>query len=413
MKKWPALALVGGLALSGAVTTNASAAAAPTNVQIRWADSSHQAIRLTWDETSAQPNRILLQAKEGDTPIREAWTAADAPNQMDIPASWSPSEYPRLWFSVAFGSQGDPETGPLTSSPQFDAQRPSPPQLVSAVPSGSSGLAVEWKAGPVTEDLTPNDPLDLALPPNYSSFYQVGAEPPVSVGPIELSGTRANFTTGNPAFTFSVASRNEWGTTTAKLVDAAASAPTLNVPAWVVYDNLLDLTGKLAGTDPRTVILQARNSPTSAWYTVTSRLNTTGSYMYTFQFTPSRQYRVQVPNAVAGNKVWYGGYSAVGTNNVQHKVNASFPTSTVKRGETARATLGVLPGHNGTATLQRYVGSAWTTVGPVQFTNGLGDGYVRSTTPGSVSYRYYVPTATISGGTYHAAYSPNFVLTTT
>jgi hypothetical protein len=135
--------------------------------------------------------------------------------------------------------------------------------------------------------------------------------------------------------------------------------------------------------------------------------------MYTFQDMPSRQYRVQVPNAVVGSKVWYGGYSAVGTNNVQHKVKASFPTPTVKRGETARATVQVFPGHNGTATLQRYVGTTWTTVGPVQFTNGLGDGYVRSTTPGRVSYRYYVPTAIIAGGTYQAAYSPTFVLTTT
>jgi hypothetical protein len=66
------------------------------------------------------------------------------------------------------------------------------------------------------------------------------------------------------------------------------------------------------------------------------------------------------------------------------------------------------------AALQRYVGTAWTTVGSVQFTNGLGNGYVRSTTtPGRVSYRYYVPTATVAGGTYLAAYSPTFVLTTT
>jgi hypothetical protein len=142
-------------------------------------------------------------------------------------------------------------------------------------------------------------------------------------------------------------------------------------------------------------------------------VNTTGSYLYTFQNAPSRQYRVQVQNAVAGSNVWYGGYSAIGTSNVQHKVAGQFSQPTVKPGETARAALGILPGHNGTATLQRYVGTAWTTVGSVQFTNGLGEGFVRSTTAGRVSYRYYVPTATISGGTYQAAYSPTFVLTTT
>ncbi|GAB2554833.1 hypothetical protein [Kribbella endophytica] len=412
MKKWPALALVGGLALSGAATTTASAAAAPTNVTVGWADGTHASVRLTWEEDSPQPNRILLQAKDGDTPIRETWTTADAPNQLDIPASSFPTSA-SLRLAVAYGNQGDPEAGPLAGSPRFDTQLPSEPQLTSAVPSGSSTLAAQWKDGPVAEDLTPFDPLDLDLPPYYSPKYQVGDQPPVSVGAPDPTSTRATFSTDSPAFTFSVASRNEWGTTIAQLVEAAASAPTLNVPTWVVYDNLLDLTGTIVGTAPRRVILEARNTPTSAWYTVTSRVNTTGSYLYTFQTTPSRQYRVQVQNAVAGSKVWYGGYSAIGTNNVQHKVNASFPTPTIKRGDTARATVQVLPGHNGTATLQRYVGSAWTTVGPVQFTNGLGDGYVRSTTPGRVSYRYYVPTATIAGGTYHAAYSPTFVLTTT
>lgn len=412
MKKLPVLALAGGLALSGAITTTASAAdPAPTNVSVQWADDDLTTVRLSWDETSPQPNEIVLYNNQ-DTPLRQTWIPADAPNQLDVPKSAIDAGYTNLQFAVAVGTQGD-RTSPLTGSPRFDSSLPGAPELVVAIPSGSSTLSAEWKAGPDPADLTPDDPLDRTLPPSFSASYTVGDQPPFPVGPVEPSGTRTAFTADTPAFTFSVADRNEWGKTTAKLVDAAASAPTLNVPPWVVYDNLLDLTGKLVGTDARTVNLQARNSPTSPWYVVTSRLNTTGSYIYTFQHTPSRQYRVEVPNRSSGNRVWYGGYSPIGTNNVQHKVNASFPTPTVKRGETARATLGVLPGHNGTATLQRYVGTAWTTVGSVQFTNGLGDGYVRSTTPGRVSYRYYVPTATVAGGTYQAAYSPTFVLTTT
>jgi hypothetical protein len=289
--------------------------------------------------------------------------------------------------------------------------KPSAPVLVSSAISGGSTVTVNWESGPPKPDSTPNDPLDRDTSPLYQPSWSVG-DIGTDLGP-RTAATNLTFTAPAPDFTFSVASSNEWGTTTVKLLDAAASAPTLNVPPWAVYDNLLDLTGKIVGTAPRRVILEARNTPTSAWYTVTSRVNTAGSYRYTFQTAPSRQYRVQVQNAVAGSKVWFGGYSAIGTSNVQHKVLASFATPTIKRGETARARLQVLPAHNGTATLQRYVGSAWTTVGPVQFTNGLGNGYVRSTTPGRVSYRYYVPAATIAGGTYQAAYSPTFVLTTT
>ncbi|MGC4937575.1 hypothetical protein [Kribbella sp. DT2] len=406
--------LLAGALLAATLTTPAQAAAAdpaPTDVTVQWTDEDLTTVRLSWAEASPQPNEILLQNND-DTPIGRFWVPADAPNHVDLPKSAIAAGYTNLRFGVAVGTE-DERTSPLAMSPRFDTSLPAAPELVGAVPSGGSTLSVEWKAGQEPVDLTRNDPLDRALPLAFGAWYQVGDQPRSYFGPMLPGGTRGAFNALVPEFTVSVDSRNEWGETTAKLIDAAASAPTLNVPAWVVYDNLLDLTGKLAGTDARTVNLEARNSPTSPWYVVTSRLNTTGSYMYTFQHTPSRQYRVEVPNRVSGSRVWYGGYSPIGTSNVQHKVNASFPTPTVKRGDTARATLGVLPGHNGTATLQRYVGTAWTTVGSVQFTNGLGDGYVRSTTPGRVSYRYYVPTATVAGGTYQAAYSPTFVLTTT
>ncbi|ONI68407.1 hypothetical protein BWI15_36045 [Kribbella sp. ALI-6-A] len=405
-------ALLPATLLAATVATPAHAAEpAPTNVTIRWVDATHQAIRLTWDETSPQPNWIILQGKENTTPIGQFWTTADEPNQVDIPATSMSAGAHDLRMAVAVGSK-DGGISPLTGSPRFDTTLPPMPELVSSAISGSSTLTAQWKSGPAATDTTPDDPLDVTGPAVFQASYQVGSKDPVTVGPTGPA-TKLTFTAPGPAFAFSVAQVNEWGPSTAKLVDAAASAPTLTVPSWVVYDNLLDLTGEIAGTDPRTVILQARNTPAGAWYTVASRVNTTGSYRFTFQSTPSRQYRVQVPNTTAGARVWYGGYSAIGTNNVQHKVYGVFPRPTINRGETARAALTVHPAYNGTAVLQRYSGTAWTTVGPVGFTSGIGNGYVRSTAPGRVSYRYYVPTATVGGGTYHAAYSSIFVLTTT
>ncbi|WP_432942770.1 hypothetical protein ACQPXM_37690 [Kribbella sp. CA-253562] len=412
MKRLSAALLPAALLAAVVVTPAHAAEPAPTNVTIRWVDASHQAIRLSWDETSPQPNWVILQGKENTTPISQFWVTADAPNQVDIPASSISAGAQDLRMAVAVGSKDGGESSPLTGSPRFDTDLPPVPQLVSSAISGSSTLTAQWKSGPAVPDTTPDDPLDLTGPAVFQASYQVGAKDPVTVGPAG-SATKLTFTAPGPAFAFSVAQVNEWGASTAKLVDAAASAPTLTVPPWSVYDNLLDLTGKILGTDRRPVILQARNSPAGAWYTVTSRVNTAGSYRFTFQFTPSRQYRVQVPNTASGARVWYGGYSAIGTNNVQHKVYGVFSRSTIKRGETARAALTVRPGYNGTAILQRYSGTAWTTVGPVSFTNGIGSGYVRSTTPSRISYRYYVPTATVAGGTYHAAYSPTFVLTTT
>jgi hypothetical protein len=228
MKKLPVLALAGGLALSGAITTTASAAdPAPTNVSVQWADDDLTTVRLSWDETSPQPNEIVLYNNQ-DTPLRQTWIPADAPNQLDVPKSTIDAGYTNPQFAVAVDAQGD-RTSPLTGSPRFDSSLPGAPELVVAIPSGTSTLSAEWKAGPDPADLTPNDPLDRTLPPLFSASYTVGDQPPVPVGPTEPSGTRAAFTADTPAFTFSVADRNEWGKTTAKLVDAAASAPTLNV----------------------------------------------------------------------------------------------------------------------------------------------------------------------------------------
>lgn len=397
--------LLAGALLAATLTTpaHAAVAAAPANVTIAWADDSFSAVRVTWDDDGAQPNRVV-QYKNGE-PVANGVTlvAADQPNQVDIPASLV-----RVRQLTQIGvSVGDDETAPVTLSLAFDTDLPAAAELVSSAISGTSTLTASWKAGTPKPDTTPGDPLDRVP----TAVFQAEADG-VEVSP-KGPGTSVTVIGRTPTFRLSVSTFNEWGTTTTALVESGTISPTLAAPGIHTYGTLFNLFGTFAGTGARPVILQARNTPTSPWYVVGTRTFSAGEYYFSLQNSAPRQYRVQVPNTAGSKFVWFGGYSSVITSQVQLNVNLGIPYPTVRRGELGTMTLTVYPLAPLTAVLQRWNGKAWTTVGPVKAEAGTAYGYVRHPVPSKYSYRYYVPTTVYRGATYLAAYSQTAVLTVT
>jgi hypothetical protein len=117
---------------------------APTNVHVTWKDETFKQVRVTWQETTPQPNTIVLRHKGTTARYLIVRLAADAPDVVDFSAlsvrdyAWIGSTDP-LEFAVAVGTQtGD--TSPATASESFDAFTPDRPELLSASMSGTSTI---------------------------------------------------------------------------------------------------------------------------------------------------------------------------------------------------------------------------------------------------------------------------------
>lgn len=415
MKNWPALAVTAGLVATGLTTTEAAAALpdpAPTNVQIGWKDDTFQFIHVTWEEDSPQPNKIVAR-RQGGTPVAQVmYVAADDPNEVDLRADLVDLDIPVMEIGVAVGTEAG-ETSPVAVSKPFDTIDPQPPSLVSFTMSGSSTLAVKWRAGsPFEIDTTPADPLDGSAPVLFTPQYTLPERTVELAKP--SAATELTFTGPMPPFTFQVSAQNEWGTRGAgSRVYAQRGGLTAKIPTWVVASSAqAKITGTFASPKAQ-IVLQARNSSTSPWYVVASQTCYDGKYEFDLGAAGSRQYRVAMPNTPVDHFAYFGGYSPIVSTTVQiSPYSAFFSNATIRRGESGQARLYMSPSIVGKAILQRWNGKTWITVGSVAIANGMGVGYVRSTTPGRVAYRYYVPSATLKGLSYAAAYSRTFVLTT-
>ena len=417
MKKWPAVALTAGLLATGLTTTEATAAdPAPANVHVTWKDATFSHVRVTWEEDTPRPNKIVLRHK-GTTPTYlPIYLPADGPNVVDIAAStvrsyaWYASTAP-LEFAVAVGTASG-VTSPLVVTEAFDAFTPDPSNLRSTTISGTNTVTVKWAPATETDD-TPNDPLDRKLPYTYVPYYSLtkdGTKVPLGR---QGAATQLTFAAPKPLIYFSVIAHNEWGGQfDGAGVTVRPTQLTVKVPAWAVYNGSTMITGTFTPTDEqRQVVLQARNSPTSPWYVVSSDTTSGGDFAFYLGTAGTRQYRVAIPNTVYynGGAAYFGSSSAAAKSTTQLRTIGGFWWTQITAGWTNEARLRVEPGVNTTATLQRWNGKTWTTVGPVKVKNGTGTGYIKTPKPGRTAYRYYVP-AVMHGGLYYAAsYTPTFV----
>ncbi|GAB2554820.1 hypothetical protein [Kribbella endophytica] len=414
MKLLPAVALALAAGLAGSELTAIPAFAtgsSTTDVTIAWKDDTFQQVVVSWQEAEPVANRIVLRKRGADTVYLTRTTTAEQPNSVEIPASsiradnWSTGPDVPFDFTVSGG------TGAEALSPGFDANTPNPPEAVSRTLAASGAMTVRWKSEART-DTTPNDPLDRTAPPTYQvSYTPAGTSASYPIG-ARSAATQATYTLRS-AYSLNVAPYNEWGSQfERKLVTAEATRLTAKIPAWAVYNQSSQVTGTYTPAgERRQIVLQARNSSTSPWYTVSSSTFTGGKFSFPFGTGGSRQYRVVAPTVsfYAGALIAYGATTATVASTTQLGVSGFFSWTAI--GTYMRNPTGVYvyPQVSTTATLQRWNGKAWTTVGPVQVKAGTGWGSIVATKVGRTAYRYYVPAAMSGGTRFAAAYTNTFV----
>ncbi len=417
LKQLTPLAVTAGLLGSVLTATEAFAAdPAPSAVTIAWKDSTHEFVRVTWTDEGDLPNTVVVRSPGSTRSALPVFVPAGAANVVDYPAPRLQAVAETLQIEVSAGTAAG-ETGPAGVSPRFDTTLAVPVTKVSATMSGSSALRVQWK--PIltsVTDSTPDDPLDLAGTTLYTP--RVIAAGKITDLAAPSKATSISFTGPPPPYRFEVVAGNEWGTLGRTVVTAALSGLTAVIPAWVKSGSPVSepaITGTFGG-DSAQVILQARNTATSPWYVVASQMNYEGSYRFGLGAVGSRQYRVQVPNRADefSSTVYFGGFSQTQAMTVQNNAwSVRWEPAVVKRGQTSMASMAHSPAAVYSVILQRWTGMTWSTVGPVKAASGYARGYVKGGAPGRVAYRYYLPATTVKGLRYAAAYSPNFVLTTT
>jgi len=412
MKIISALAVAAGLTASLLTALPAYAVdEAPTNLKLSWKAPGSESIVVSWDEATPVSNVISLR-KRGETAVYKTWTTtADQPNSVEIWNAW-PAEYGSragrdapLEFVVSAGS-----LGPEAVSAAFDANTPQRPELASSTLAASGAMTVKWRS-PTWTDTTPNDPLDLNLPvtfqvtydPANSSYYDV------KIGG-RTTATQVTYTLRS-AYSLAVTAYNEWhDVTTNNMLSAYGTSVTAKVPAWAVYNRQSAVTGTYTPAyEQRQIVLQARNTSTSAWYTVSSAKFSNGKFSFPFGTGGSRQYRVVAPATWYGSSLAYQAITPTTSSTTQLDVFGFFTSPQVGTYDRNTAGVYIYPQANTTATLQRWTGNTWTTVGPVQVKNGTGKGYIIAPKAGRTAYRYYVPATMYGGARFAAAYTNTIV----
>ncbi len=412
--KRTAVPLLAGALLAAMPTTTPAAAAEPaaSNVRLAWKDSTFQHVTVTWDSDFTGSTVVVVRNQgETDGPKMDFVRAAGQPNRLDLDASLLnafESSYFKPMEIVVRGASG---TTPAVSVP-FDAFAPDPVQLVSSTMTAAGVSTVRWKPSQRT-DTTPNDPLDRTVPLTYQvSYTPVSTKKPVNIG---TRSTAAQTTyTLRSEYTLNVLAYNEWGGQwPSGIVTAKATRLTAKVPAWAVYGVT---NPRLTGTytpdfERRQIALQARNTATGPWYTVASQIASGGRFEFEMGTGGSRQYRVVAPTALLfnGSSVNYAATTAPASSTTQLQAFGQFWWTQITYGRSNEARLHVSPAVNTTATLQRWNGKTWTTVGPVAVKNGYGVGRIVTAKPSRVTYRYYVPASTYGGLRFAASYTENFV----
>jgi hypothetical protein len=194
-------------------------------------------------------------------------------------------------------------------------------------------------------------------------------------------------------------------TVTANAVDGTAGAPTGTdvVPtaatlkssaSTVVYGQRATLSGTVTrpgtatGVGAVTVLVERRPTSTTAWTRVaTARSVSTGAWAV--PVLPTRGYEYQA-TPQAGPGAWAGARneSPVITQKVAWKINASFVTATIKRGQTAQMRVSLSPGRYAQLELQRRVGTRWVVIQRKKSTSkGTAVLTVKHTKAGRFAYR--------------------------
>jgi hypothetical protein len=411
------------LALMANLTTPTPPSILAADVQLSWADNGN--VRISWSETAPAPNTITLE-RDGADDVRIATTTADQPNQIEVSrGDLAPTTNPAAIARIVVSEP----SGDVAHSADFDRYRRGSAQI-RLTQQADGDLA--WSFPPDTSvDTTPDDPLDVPAPAQYVVRLLVAGEKPytydqcrevylppstVPEGVIENRGR---------AMDQQIYSRNEWGSATMDWRLVRASSITLDPPAMAPYGLTLNLSGAVVtmslyenpappnGGLPQCfeerhtrpagvpVILQARNTPTSAWYVVGSgKTDAEGKYRFPLRNPGAREYRTVVPTDPAGVSPRHGSVSVVRPVKVPTRiVSAKFIQPVISYGTKPQAYLWVDPAGSQRAALQfKNASGAWQGLTWKTLYAGRGLVVFNWNRRGTTQFRWWVPGSTTSTG---------------
>ena len=143
--------------LAGGQSVAWAAPAAPSDLQVSWADPGAHTLRLQWTD-GGDANRFQLEYQDYPIPSSISPVAADKPNDAVRSVVAKTNKVARV--RVVSVDTAGVESAPAYSA-WFDTNAPAAPTLTDATPLADGSLRVNWSLGPTAADTTPNDPLDL------------------------------------------------------------------------------------------------------------------------------------------------------------------------------------------------------------------------------------------------------------
>ena len=440
------------IAFTVAQAAPAHAASPISNVQIGWADSAHTQIHVTSTNTAGTPAYVgVLGQRLGD----KLSIGSSAYSSGTTGASLDTSLFPHggTWNIVV--SDHAPVSGEaydaatMAKSVPFDADRPPAPTVTALAPTSEGGQVIDVQPGTPITDGTPGDPLDEDVPVQYSATEVGGyakADPDTVVDwsprtHLTLSGKDSYGNYYSLPAKIRLYARGVWGSSpempvwlnlmdfyprpTSQITTYGNSFTITGFPTETYYwcsgfSGICDNDGEYAG--PATVVLQARDTATSPWYTVGSQqvptgadvtLRPTGYWTREFRIIIPTHVRLGVSNSPHAPAVVYSSTSVPFTGTVKAKTySAKFLDNTATYGQKVTAYIKVAPTTIAKATLQRWNGTSWTSVKYVYLTNGQGSYTFTSTTRGTTTWRFWIDGVTSGTHTVAANPSPTFTLYT-
>jgi hypothetical protein len=420
----------------GGVSWTASASAAddpaPTQVTVAWTDGSHASVRVTWEETGAAPNHVVLENTAGQPvdPASDLYAAADGPNQLNIPVARFPKNR-ALRIGVYVGLPGQPHTSAAGRSAAFDTQ--TAPDPVLGVPVSdvvSSAVAWRWTPQPMPVDGTPSDPLDLPLPtPTYMPQWRGAHTGQTGFVPIGPPITETEYSLSPPAGSLWFRVRrtaNEWGEPPAAPIPDTIHVSYFRalIPGEVAYGTSTVITGDAeearATCDTtrcaesrypsanRLVLLQARDSSGVWYHVISTRTDAQGRFRIVAAAPGTRAFQVVLPETrtrdSSGGSVlrMVNQYPEPGilgqTSRVYTRVlSARFLDPTAVYGQKVTASLAVVPARGQRATLQyRDTAGVWRSMKWVYLSPGQGSYTFTAVRRGTTAYRFVLPPLRLS-----------------
>jgi hypothetical protein len=412
--------------LGSALLTSCSSDPSPSAVTIGWADQTHHAVRVSWQDSNA-PNRISIEGVVSASPSYVKYVAAQEPNTWAIPTSAFPPDG-TYRIAVASGTPADGAKSKAAVSPVFDTDGPARPLDARAQPRGKD-VVVTWRASSPTPDFTPGDPLDVAAARQVYVPVVGKAGQSLRVAGPGTTATRQVLKNVRPPYLVQLRATNEWSTLAGAEISARTSATSAAIPSLATFGRPIVIRGRTVQqqiscaesrcTAERTtsaglpLVVLAQDSAGGPWVTVGRGPTRAGGHFLVRATAPAtRRYRIYAPVVSRSGSLSAASSSASGLTRSRVQVAAAgYVRGNVKRrNEVVTAVAVVRPVVSGRATVQFWTGKVWASVKSVPITRGRTTVSFGASKPGVFAYRFLFPGTAYRGRPVFGNACPSLVL---